>query len=63
MSAKASQSKPKTRPPESAEAPVEIKIPQRMVNLPTIPSKMLGKVVVLVLTVIALAAGWFYFFF
>lgn len=63
MSAKASQSKPKTRPPESAEAPVEIKIPQRMVNLPAIPSKMLRKVVVLVLTVIALAAGWFYFFF
>jgi hypothetical protein len=64
MSAKASQSKPKTRPPESAEAPVEIKIPQRMVNLPVVPSKkLLRNIVVLVLSAIALAAGWFYFFF
>lgn len=52
------QSRPAAQLHESPEAPVEIKIPQRMVNLPAIPLKILRKIVVLVLTAIALVAGW-----
>lgn len=58
------EDKPKAQPSESADAPVEIKIPQRMVNLPVIPSKMLRNIVVLVLSAIAVVAGGlFYSFF
>lgn len=45
---------------ERSDAPVEIKIPQRMVNLPVIPSTVFRKIALLVLSVMALAAGWFY---
>lgn len=58
-----SQSRPAAQRHESPKAPVEIKIPQRMVNLPTIPSKILRNIVVLVLTVIALVAGGYLYFF
>jgi len=59
----ASPDKPAAQRGKSPDAPVEIKIPQRMVNLPTIPSKILRKIVVLVLTVIALVAGGYLYFF
>lgn len=63
MSAKASLDRPKTRQPEISDAPIEIKIPQRMVNLPAIPLKIFRNAVVLVLTVMAIVAGGFYFSF
>ncbi|WP_170181313.1 hypothetical protein [Chlorobaculum thiosulfatiphilum] len=58
-----SQDRPAAQRHESPEAPVEIKIPQRMVILPAIPSKILRNIVVLVLTVIALVAGWVFYSF
>lgn len=67
MSAKSisnvSHDKPKAQQPESPDAPVEIKIPQRMVNLPVIPSTIFRNIALVFLTVIALVAGWFYFSF
>ncbi|UWX56815.1 hypothetical protein NY406_06035 [Chlorobaculum sp. MV4-Y] len=60
----ASPNRPAAQPEKSSDAPVEIKIPQRIVNLPVVPSKkLLRNIVVLVLSAIALAAGWFYFSF
>ena len=62
MNPKASPDSSTTQRPESTDAPVEIKIPQRMVNLPVMPSKrLLRKIVLLVLAVIALVAGGVYF--
>ena len=64
MNPKASQDSSTTQRPESPDAPVEIKIPQRMVNLPVVPSKrLLRKIALLVLMAIALVAGWLFVFF
>jgi hypothetical protein len=46
----------------STGAPVEIKIPQRMVNLPVIPSSILRNIILLVLALIALVAGGYAYF-
>ena len=62
MNPKASPESSTTQRQESPDAPVEIKIPQRMVNLPVVPSKrLLRKIALLVLTVTALVAGGVYF--
>jgi hypothetical protein len=59
-----SPDRPAAQRQQSSDAPVEIKIPQRMVNLPIAPSKkLLRNIVVIVLTVIALAAGGIFYSF
>jgi hypothetical protein len=59
----ASEDSQAARQPESSDAPVEIKIPQRMVNLPITPASILRKIALLVLTVTALVGvGYFYSF-
>jgi|GEM_PF-1390796 len=54
---RARQERPEAQRQGSPDAPVEIKIPQRMVNLPVIPSSILRNIVLLVLTFFALVAG------
>jgi len=53
----AREDRPRAQQTESPCAPVEIKIPQRVVNLPVIPASILRNIVLLVLTVIALVSG------
>ena len=55
--------KPQARQPEKSDAPIEIKIPQRMVNLPITPASILRKIALLVLTVTALVAGCYFYSF
>jgi hypothetical protein len=47
----------------STDAPVEIKIPQRMVNLPVMPSSILRNIFLLVLALIALVAGGYAYYY
>jgi hypothetical protein len=64
MNAKASPDSSTTQRPESPDAPVEIKIPQRMVNLPVMPSKkLLRKIALLFVTAMALVAGGYFYSF
>ncbi len=59
----ASEDSPAARIPESSDAPVEIKIPQRMVNLPITPPSILRNIALLVLTITALVAGGYFYSF
>jgi hypothetical protein len=63
MNPKASQDSSTTQRPESPDTPVEIKIPQRIVNLPVSPSIILRNIALLVLSLITLVAGGYFYSF
>jgi hypothetical protein len=59
----ACENRSKTKRPEISDTPIEIKIPQRMVNLPVVPASILRNIALFVMTVVVLAAGGYFYSF